>query len=96
MLHFKHSQKLVSTQHAPVFLVYIYIISNSHGHTLLNEKLVPYSQGHISILKSHVVSSKVCAFDPSFETEKSFGQFLPNTNRKCGVKYGQKRSIKPG
>ena len=25
MLYFKHSQKMVSTQHAPVFLVYIYI-----------------------------------------------------------------------
>ena len=25
MLYFKHSQKLVSTQHAPVFLVYKYI-----------------------------------------------------------------------
>ena len=66
MLYFKHSQKMVSTQHAPVFLVYIYIyiyiyISNSHGHTLLNEKLVPHSQGHISILKYLMWCHQKCA-----------------------------------
>ena len=48
---------------------FIYITS-ALGHTLINEKLVPYSQGH------HVVSSTVCTFDPSFETKKSFWTVL--------------------
>ena len=44
-------EKLVSMHIYIYIYIYICIISNSHGHTLLNEKLVPHSQGHISILK---------------------------------------------
>ena len=44
MLYFKQSQKLVSTQHASIFLVYkyiyIYIIYYYHGHTLLSMKIL--------------------------------------------------------
>ena len=54
---------------------FIYITS-ALGHTLINEKLVTYSQGHVSILLFHVVSSTVCTFDPSFETKKSFWTVL--------------------
>ena len=79
---------------ADQFYIYIYIIYNCHGHTLINEKLVTHSQGHISILKYFMWCHQVCAFDPSFETEKSFGQFLPNTNRQCWVKYGFKNNPK--
>ena len=68
MLYFKQSQKLVSTQHASItfFLfininLYIYIIYNCHGHTLINEKLVTHSQGHISILKYFMWCHQKCA-----------------------------------
>ena len=69
MLYFKQSQKLVSTQHASIFLVYkyiyiyiyIYYILLPRTHSLINENLVTHSQGHISILKYFMWCHQKCA-----------------------------------
>ena len=50
----------VRSMHLFFLFIYIYI-SNSHGHTLLNEKRVPHSQGHISILKYLMWCHQKCA-----------------------------------